>query len=312
MPVVLLSGGTGLVGSALTLLLLDKGYTVIVLTRNPPKQASSNPKLRYARWSVTEQTIDLDAVKEATHVVHLAGAGVVDKRWTPAYKTEILRSRTESAALLINAVRQHNPNIKAWVNASAIGWYGPDPEPMPTDWPGFIETDPPHNDYLGNTCVAWENSVAPVAELGIRLVKLRIGIVLSADGGALREFVKPLRFGIAGILGHGRQIISWIGIHDLCQLFLYALENPAMQGSYNAVAPQPVSNRELTLTLARQVRGRWFIPAPVPGFVLQLMLGESSIEVLKSTRVSSAKIIDAGFTFETPDIDSCLKKTGAK
>lgn len=307
MPTILLSGGTGMVGRELTKQLRARGYQVIILTRSIPHSPSSDTGIRYARWSVKDQQIDADAVRAADYVIHLAGAGVVDQRWTPAYKEEILRSRTESAKLLVDAIQKHQPKIKAWINASAIGWYGPDPVPLPTGWTGFSEEAPAHSDYLGTTCAAWEASTYPAEALGIRTVRLRIGIVLSKTGGALAEFVKPIRFGIAGVLGSGNQMISWIGVQDLCRMFIHALENESMRGSYNAVAPQPVSNRTLTLSLAKHLNGKWFIPMPVPGFVLKIMLGESSIEVLKSTTVSSKKITDTGFQFLAPDIRSCIE-----
>lgn len=307
MPTILLSGGTGMVGRELTKHLRQRGYEVIVLTRKIPSTPSVDPGVRYARWSVKDQQIDAEAVRAADYVIHLAGAGVVDQRWTPAYKEEILRSRTESAKLLLDAIQQHRPPIKAWINASAIGWYGPDPVPAPIGWTGFTEDAPAHTDYLGSTCVAWEASTVPAETMGIRTVRLRIGIVLSKTGGALAEFIKPIRFGIAGVLGSGNQMISWIGVQDLCRMFIHALENESMHGSYNAVAPQPVSNRTLTLALARHLNGNWFIPMPVPAFVLKIMLGESSIEVLKSTTVSSQKITDTGFQFLAPDIRSCIE-----
>lgn len=307
MPTVLLSGGTGMVGQQLTKQLRARGYEVIILTRNIPSSPSADAGIRYACWSVKDQQIDIDAVRAADYVIHLAGAGVVDKRWTPAYKQEILTSRTASAQLLVDTVRQHHLRIKAWVNASAIGWYGPDPVHPPTGWKGFTEEAPAHTDYLGETCAAWEASTYPAEALGIRTVRLRIGIVLSSTGGALAEFVKPIRFGIAGVLGSGNQMISWIGVQDLCRMFIHAMENESMQGSYNAVAPQPVSNRTLTLTLAKHLKGNWFIPMPVPAFVLNIMLGESSIEVLKSTTVSAQKITDTGFQFMAPDIRSCIE-----
>ena len=153
-----------------------------------------------------------------------------------------------------------------------------------------------------------EESITTAEIMGIRVCKLRTGIVLSNDGGALVEFKKPLRMGIAAILGNGKQMISWIHIEDLCRMFIHAVENPKLNESFNAVAPYPVSNKTLTLTLAKLIRGRFFIPMHVPSFILKLMLGESSIEVLKSTTVSSDKIKSTGFTFYYPSIEAALKE----
>jgi uncharacterized protein (TIGR01777 family) len=166
---------------------------------------------------------------------------------------------------------------------------------------------PADHSFLGDTCKQWEECVAPVKEMGKRLVTYRIGIVLSTKGGALAEFMKPLRFGIAPILGNGRQIISWIHIDDLCRLFLYAIEQEKLNGVFNAVAPNPVSNKLLTTTLAGIQKGKAYIPAYVPSFVLKLMMGEMSIEVLKSSTVSAEKIRKTGFQFLYPTIAPALQ-----
>jgi hypothetical protein len=305
MQTVLITGGTGLVGKALTKQLLAKGYNIIILTRKVP--VNGNPNVRYALWDVQRKTIDTTAIQSADFIVHLAGAGVVDKKWTPFYKKEILDSRTQSSALLINAMQQHSNKIKALISSSAIGWYGADNGNKP-----FIESAIFAPGFLGETCKLWEQSIEPVQALGKRLVKLRTGIVLSNDGGALAEFKKPIQFGIAGILGNGKQMISWIHIDDLCRMFIAAIENEQLSGSYNAVAPHPVNNETLTLKLARLMKGRFFIAIPVPTFVLKIMLGDRSIEVLKSTTVSSKKIEQTGFTFLYPGIDEALRELCGK
>ena len=299
---VLITGGTGLVGKALGWALQEKGYAVIILTRSlEGKKAAAN--LRYATWDVNKQEIDMDALQAADHIIHLAGAGVVEKKWTEAYKKEIRDSRTESSRLLIDALQNNANKVQTIVSASAIGWYGADTMPVRP----FVETDPADDSFLGETCRLWEAGIEPVAHLGKRLVKLRIGIVLGNDGGALAEFKKPVRLGAAAILGNGKQIVSWIHIEDLCRLFMAAIENTALQGSYNAVAPLPVSNKTLTLTLARAMNGKLFIPVHVPAFVLQIMMGQRSIEVLKSATVSCKKILDSGFSFTFDTIDKALE-----
>ena len=305
MKTVLLTGGTGLVGRTLTSHLISKGYKVIILTRKIPLAAQE--QVEYATWNVSSQTIDVQAIQKADYIVHLAGAGVVDKRWTDDYKKEIKDSRTQSSALLVTTLQNNTNNVKAVISASAIGWYGADVKSTGTQ-KGFLETDKPANDFLGETCKLWEESIEPVEQLEIRLVKLRTGIVLSNDGGALAEFKKPIKMGIAGILGNGKQMVSWIHIDDLCRMFIAAIENDLMSGSYNAVAPAPVSNKDLTMELATLMKGKFFIPAHVPAFVLKLVLGESSIEVLKSTTVSCEKIRQTGFNFLYPDITHALQQ----
>lgn len=301
METILITGGTGLVGKALTKMLVSKGYNVIILTRVLPANKTQN-NIQFALWDTNKQTIDIAALQKADYIVHLAGAGVVDKRWTDAYKKEIINSRVNSSKLLIHTLQNNSNKIKAIISASAIGWYGPDKFPVVP----FTESDKPDTGFLGDTCKLWEESIEPATALGIRVVKYRLGIVLSNEGGALTEFKKPLRFGIAGILGSGEQIISWIHINDLCRLFIYAIENENIEGSYNAVAPEPVTNKKLMLTVAKTIKGNFYIPMHVPGFILKLLLGEKSIEILKSTTVSSKKITQTGFIFNYPEIENAI------
>ncbi len=303
MQTVLISGGTGMVGRQLTKHLLKKGYQVIILTRKIPFLKDANPNISYALWNVADQTIDSEAVQKASCLIHLAGAGVVDKKWTKVYKDEIANSRTQSSALIIKALSNHTHSIKTIISASAIGWYGEDPSPNAK---GFVEIDLAAKGFLGETCKKWEQSIEPVEKIGIRLVKLRIGIVLSNDGGALAEFKKPIQFGVAGILGTGNQMVSWIHIDDLCRLFIEGIENEQLAGTYNAVAPLPVSNKELTIELAHQIKGKFYIPLHVPKFILKIMMGERSIEILKSTTVNCEKIKKTGFTFLYPSIEAAL------
>ena len=303
MQTILITGGTGLVGKALTKMLVQKNYKVIILSRSL-KNKINTAEISYALWDVDNQTIDMEAISKADCIIHLAGAGVVDKRWTSAYKKEILSSRTRSSLLLVDALKKGNHQVKTIVSSSAIGWYGADKK---TDY-GFVETDAAEVDFLGTTCRQWEESISTAEILGIRVCKLRTGIVLSNEGGAMVEFKKPLKMGIAAILGNGKQMISWIHVEDLCRMFIHAIESPKLTGSFNAVAPKPVSNKTLTLTLAKLLRGPFFIPIHVPTFILKLMLGESSIEILKSTTVSSEKIKSTGFTFFYPSIESALKE----
>lgn len=301
---VLITGGTGLVGSFLAQELSASGYQVIILTRSRSKSPSATAsRISYSRWNPAERFIDPLAIGQADYIVNLAGAGVADKRWTPSRKEEIIRSRVESAETVIQALKQTANKVKTVVNASAIGWYGPDPQ-IPNPAP-FKETDPADKAFLGETVRHWEESISPVAQLSKRLVIFRIGIVLSDKGGALAEFLKPMRFGIAPVMGNGRQMVSWIHINDLCSLIRYALENEHINGVYNAVSPNPVSNRELIDTLAR-VKPGLQVKMPVPAFLLKIMLGEMSIEVLKSATVSSRKISEAGFSFRYPGLENAI------
>lgn len=272
---------------------------------NAKEKSSSNKSISYAKWNVEKDEIDKDAIASADYIIHLAGANVAEKRWTHKRKKEIIESRTKSGELLVRSLKEIPNHIKAVVSASAIGWYGADT--IQSAQKGFKEDAPSAKDFLGMTVKLWEASIHPVEKLYKRLCIFRFGIVLSEKGGALEEFRKPLKFGLAAILSHGKQIISWIHIDDLCRLLLFAIEHENISGVYNAVAPKPVSNKELTLSLAKKMRGKFFIPAHVPSFVLKMILGEMSIEVLKSATVNDDKIKNAGFEFFYPSIDVALK-----
>ena len=297
----LITGGTGMVGSALTKQLIQSGHEVVILTRRARR--SDHPLIQYKSWDPSRNQIDETAIRSADYIVHLAGANVAEKRWTAKRKQEILESRVRSGEFLVESLNKIPNRVKAVLGASAQGWYGADPL-IPNPNP-FVETDPAHSDFLGSTCQSWEQSLQPLFSMGIRLIQLRKGIVLSTSGGALAEFIKPVRLGISPILGNGKQVISWIHLDDLTRLIEWTLLNESVSGMYNAAAPNPVSNRSLMRALSSAYR-RPFIPVPVPAFFLQLILGEMSIEVLKSTTMSVAKIQQAGFSFQFPHIEEAL------
>lgn len=301
MQTVLITGGTGLIGSALTKALTAKGYRVIILTR---KAKPSSNNVLYKEWNVKKGTIDEEAIRDADCIVHLAGANVAEKRWTDKRKKEIVDSRVKSGALLVKSLATIDNKVKAVVSASAIGWYGPDPR-IPNPKP-FAESDAAANDFLAQTCVQWERSVEPITQLNKRLVILRTGIVLSNEGGAYAEFKKPMAFGIAAALGNGKQIVSWIHMDDLVQQYIAAIENESYNGVYNAVAPHPVSNKALVEAIRKQ-RG-FSIPVHVPSFALKLAMGEMSIEVLKSATVSAEKLLAQGYHFLYSTVDDAVEQ----
>lgn len=305
MAKIIITGGTGLIGKALSKLLIEKGHQVIIFTRTPlMKDKHKTPNVEYAHWDVAKQIIDAGAIKNSDYIIHLAGAGVADQRWTKKRKKEIRDSRVQSSQLIIKALKENPNKIKAVISSSAIGWYGADPS-IPNPKP-FIEADAPDEEFLGETCKLWEESIEPVYLLGKRLVKIRTGIVLSNEGGAFKEFKKPVNFGIAAILGNGKQIISWLHIEDLCRIYLHAIENESMSGTYNAVAPKPVTNKELTVQIAKAEKGSFYIPLHIPVLLLKMALGEMSVEVLKSATVNCDKIRKTGFDFIYPSIESAM------
>lgn len=291
---MLLAGGTGLIGSRLQTLLREKGHAVRLLTRTP------HGENQYA-WDPERGMLDAAALSGGVQaVVNLAGAGIAERRWTAARKRAIVESRTKSAALLREAFQQGNQRPEVYVSASAIGYYGASGEQL------VHEHDAPAGGgFLVETCRAWENAADEVAALGIRTVKLRIGIVLDQTGGALREIVRPMRFGLAAYFGDGRAWYSWIHRDDVCRAILWAIENQGVEGVFNAVAPNPVRNRDLVKSAAK-VRRRPAILAPAPVFALRLLLGEMADAILQSNRVSAEKLLQAGFSFQHPQLDDAL------
>ena len=312
MAIVLITGGTGLIGTALSKELLNKGYEVIILSRTAKTQMEVNSRLTYAHWDVENESIDREVIARADYIVHLAGENLA-KRWTSKRKKEIVDSRIKSSNLLVRALTENSNRVKAVIAASGVGWYGNGPpySDSADNDRSFVEADPPADDFLGTTCQRWEATIEPMTNLGKRLVKFRCGVVLSNEGGALQEFRKPLRFGFATVLGNGKQVMSWIHIDDIVRLYIYAIENEKLQGVYNAVAPHPVTNKKFVLQLARSFRGKYFIPIYIPSFILKAVFGEKTVEVLKTCSVSSKKIKATGFTFLCPSITAATHKLAA-
>ncbi|HET9745871.1 MAG TPA: TIGR01777 family oxidoreductase [Chitinophagaceae bacterium] len=313
METILITGGTGMIGNALTQALIERGYHVIILTRYiNDKPKTKNPvrpghpggdKLNYAAWDIEKKTIDKNAIAKADCIIHLAGANFADRRWNEKVKKEILTSRVDSANLIMDSLKTIPNKVKTVISASGVSWYGADHK---NGVKSFTEADPPGNDFMAEVCKQWEAAIEPASFLGKRLIRFRIGPVLSKDGGAYVEFRNPMRFGLAGIIGTGKQVTSWIHIDDLVRAILFAMENEKMEGVYNAVAPNPSSNKELVTKIAEKNRGRSFIAVHAPSFALRIIFGEMINEILKSTTVSSAKLQQAGFIFQYPDLESAI------
>ena len=306
MSTIIITGGTGLIGRALSTSLLQKGHQVIVLTRSANAKKVNNGA-EYSNWDPENEKIDPGVVSRADVIVHLAGAGVAEKRWSRKRKQEIINSRVKSSRFLVKSLETIPNNVHTVISSSAIGWYGPDLVTKDTKMGqyGFQETDPPSDDFLGQTCVQWEKSIQPVEKPGKRLVILRTGIVLSKEGGPLKELIKPIMWGIAAIPGSGRQVVSWVHIEDMVGIINSAIERESMNGVYNAVAPEPVSMKEMILGFAKALR-KIYIPIRVPSFILKALLGEMSIEVLKSTTVSCKKLMESGYSFRYPVIGAAV------
>lgn len=292
MQKILITGGSGLVGQRITDLLEKKGYQVAWLSR------SNQSGRKSFIWNVEKQEIDPQAMDWADAIIHLAGAGVAEKRWTPERKKLILDSRTQSTQLLYSAIEKSANRPSTFISASAVGYYG-----FNTGTTLVEESSPSGSDFLAQVVIAWENEAKKMEQLQLRTVLLRIGIVLDSEGGALGEMLKPP---VAAPLGSGDQWMSWIHIEDLARMFVFALEKTTLQGVYNAVAPNPATNQQLTQEAA-SAKGKTYLGIGVPGFVLKLVLGEMAAMVLGGNRVSCQKIQKAGFQFEFYELSAALK-----
>ncbi len=293
---VLITGGSGLVGSKLTQMLISKGIEVVWLSRNAGVKAGI---VGYA-WDYKKDFIDSNAFTGVTHLVHLAGAGVFEKRWTKAYKKELCDSRIKATELLVREVAKY-PNIKTCVCASAIGIYGNSLNTIL-----LAEDAPVGTDFLARLSNDWELATEAFNNIHLRTVKFRIGIVLANEGGALPSILAPIRACIGSPLASGAQIISWIHIEDLCNMFVHALEDDTMNGVYNAVAPNPVTNKEFTVQSARALQKPMFMPN-VPAIALKIVLGtKKSFSVIEGIAVSALKVQHQGFVFKFDAINKAL------
>jgi uncharacterized protein (TIGR01777 family) len=291
MKIIGIAGGSGFIGRYLAALLVKEGYGVTIFSRG---KARTDGALRYAQWQPDKKQIDQAALAEVHAMINLAGAGVTARRWTPAYKKEIISSRADATRFLITQLNAHAPHCTTYLSTSATGIYGP-------DRPGsgvFKEDAPPYPDFLGEVCRLWE-AAAATATTKYRTIILRLGIVLGKDGGAYPELAGPMRLGVMPVLGSGKQMVSWVHITDVARMMLYALRQSKIQGTYNCVSPTPMPHRQLMQKIAASRKGV-HIPVPVPAFALKIILGESSIEVLKSCTASAEKIMSAEFNFTYP------------
>ncbi len=293
MKVVLITGASGLVGKSLTRLLKETGYEVRMLTT----RRALTEREGYFYWNPATLELDAKALEGVDVIVHLAGSSIGAGRWTKRRKQEIEESRTGSTTLLVDKVKELKIELKAFVSASATGYYG-----SSTSETIFDEYSPAGNDFLAQICVAWEKAADRFQQEGIRTVKLRTGVVLAKGAPALEKMLLPVKLGIGGPLGNGRQFMPWIYIGDLCHMYLRAIEDESMSGAWNAVAPQHISNRQLMKSLAHKLRKPFFFP-PVPSFLLRMLLGEMAIIITDGSRVTPRRFNAAGFKYEVETID---------
>jgi uncharacterized protein (TIGR01777 family) len=294
---ILITGGSGMIGTRLSEMLIDLGYEVAHLSRN----SNSHSKYKVFKWDIDQGYIEEPALTYADYIVHLAGASVADGKWTSKRKQEIRDSRINSTNLLANYLQKTPHHVKGFISASGIGIYGNSGERLVAEESSFAE-----DDFLAEVSRDWEKAVWPVQDLHIRTIIFRIGIVLSTLGGALPQMAKPIKLMAGAPLGSGQQYMSWIHLDDLCRLFIAAIEDSQFHGVYNAVAPHPVTNETFTRTLAG-ILHKPLTGLKVPAFGLKLLLGEMSEMVLGGSRVSANKVLQTGFTFEYNYLNEALE-----
>ena len=293
---VLITGGTGAIGSELCEFLTSQNIEVSVLSR------THRPDAKYPTflWDYKRALIDKKAFENCDYIIHLAGAGIADKRWSSERKKEILDSRVLTTRLLHKAISTMDHRVKGIISASAVGYYGQVTSPVI-----FKEEDPPGNDFVAEVCQAWENEVNRFQELSLRTINLRIGIVLMTKGGALEKMAQPFRWNVGAPLGNGKQLIPWIHIDDLNRIVMQAIGSEEMHGPYNCCAPESANNQEFSESIAKILGKKIRLPK-VPVTVLKLILGERAILLTKGSRVSSKKILDTGFDFKYPNLEGAL------
>jgi uncharacterized protein (TIGR01777 family) len=292
---VLITGASGLVGTHLTRMLLDRGYEVTHLGRE-----RRGGTVKSFTWNVDQYIVEPGALDGVNAIIHLAGAGVADKPWTEKRKAEILNSRTRSTSLLRDELKNGNYKIDSFISASGISIYGFEDAIVP-----YSEEDPNGEDYLADVAVRWEAEVDKIGEL-TRVCKIRTGIALSEKGGALPMIMQPIKWYVGAPLGSGKQMMNWIHIDDLCGLYIRALEDDSFKGAYNAVAPNPVTNKEFTKAIARAMHKPLWLPA-VPSFVMRILLGDMAYIVLKGGAISSKKAQREGYQFKYTELAEALR-----
>jgi len=294
---IVVSGSTGLVGSALAPVLKSKGHEVVSLTRS--SSSAAQQRAGAVIWDPMSGELRREDLEGVDAAIHLAGENIAAKRWTAEQKAKIRDSRVLGTRLLAETLAKLKSPPNTLVCSSAIGFYGDRSDERLT------EDSPPGTGFLADTCRAWEAAAKPAHDRGIRVVHLRTGLVLASQGGALAKMLPPFRLGIAGIIGNGRQYMSWISLDDLVAVIGHALSNDALSGPVNAVAPNAVTNHEFTKTLGQVLRRPTFFP--LPEFAARLAFGEMADGLLlASTRVEPKRLLESGFNFRFPELEAAL------
>ena len=296
---VVVSGATGFIGKALTEALLKQGETVIILSRSSSRKLPPDPRVRHVVWNPGDAASTVSEIDGADAVINLAGEPIVGKRWSKTQKEKVLESRVWATQIAANSIKKALRKPAVLINASAVGYYGSRGGELIT------EDSSAGSDFLAQICKAWEAHAVRVEDFNVRVVRLRIGIVLDRNGGALMMMIPPFKMFLGGWLGSGNQWMSWITREDLIRLILFCLDHEQARGAVNAVAPQPVTNKAFSLVLAQVLKRPCLMPVPV--FALKLLLGEVSEMLLTGQRVVPKKAQELGFVFNDPDIRHALE-----
>lgn len=292
---ILVTGSTGLIGSALIKALQSDGHQITRLIRTPT--SSQEPTVT---WDPEAGTIDSTGLEGLDAVVHLAGESIAQGRWSTARKKRIANSRVQGTTLLAKALAKLKQPPKTLISASAIGYYGDRGDMI------LREDSAPGTGFLAETSVSWERAAEPAAQAGIRVAHPRTGVVLSTAGGALKEILTPFRLGVGGVMGSGKQYWSWVAFDDVIGALQHALQNDEVKGPFNVVAPQPVTNREFVKTLGRVLSRPTIFPAPQ--FALRMLLGEMADPLLfASARIEPSKLTATGYRFRYPNLEEALR-----
>ena len=292
---VLITGGSGLLGKAITKKLIAQKIEVVHLTRS--KNSASGVKTY--EWDWENNSIDEACFNGVTHIIHLAGAGIAENPWTMKRKRTIVKSRVLTARLIYQKIIQLNLPIKAFISASGIGYYG-----AITNQKIYTEQDDPHTDFIAQCCIQWEEA-ADLFNEKTRVVKLRLGIILDKNEGALAKILSIIKKGIGAPIASGKQYMPWIHIEDTVDLFIYCLMNENLNGVYNGVAEQHVNNKELTKSLASANKKKIWLPN-VPAFIMKGIYGELADILIHGVRVSNKKIMDTGFKFKFKSLEKAF------
>jgi uncharacterized protein (TIGR01777 family) len=301
---IIIAGGSGLIGRALTSALVIDGNEVTILSRNPGKVIGMPGGVKILEWdarTVQEWGKEIDKTDAVINLVgeNLSGEGLLPSRWTKDRKDRLLRSRVDAGNVLTNAIEMSDNKPAVFVQASGIGIYGTNPEKQ------FTEASSVADDFLANLSKQWEASTEPVEALGVRRMVVRTGVVLSTKGGALRPLLLPYRFFIGGPIGNGKQVYSWIHIDDEVNAIRFLIEHDQTRGVFNLSSPNPVTNNEFGKTISMVMRRPHFLP--LPGFIMQLAFGEVASMVLEGQMVLPKKLLEVGYVFKYPTLDKALK-----